>query len=125
MSKKKKKFGITATGITMLSASALLLGSMTLEAQNSKAKKPNILVILGDDIGYSDLGCFGSEISTPNLDRLGNQGIRFTHFYNTARCSPSRASLLTGVYPHRLRWGTYPPTISRNRATAMISTEMQ
>jgi arylsulfatase A-like enzyme len=105
MSKKKKKFGITATGITMLSASALLLGSMTLEAQNSKAKKPNILVILGDDIGYSDLGCFGSEISTPNLDRLGNQGIRFTHFYNTARCSPSRASLLTGVYPHQAEMG--------------------
>lgn len=63
--------------------------------------KPNILLIVADDLGYSDIGCFGSEIPTPNLDRLGSNGLRFTRFYNTARCSPSRASILTGLYPHQ------------------------
>ena len=61
---------------------------------------PNILLILADDMGYSDLACYGGEIETPNLDSLAANGIRFTQFYNTARCSPSRASLLTGLYPH-------------------------
>ena len=63
--------------------------------------KPNILLILNDDMGYSDLGCYGGEVHTPNLDRLANGGLRFTQFYNTARCSPSRASLLTGLHPHQ------------------------
>ncbi|GGH85892.1 arylsulfatase [Pullulanibacillus pueri] len=63
--------------------------------------KPNILLILTDDLGYSDLGCFGGEIRTPNLDQLGMEGLRFTQFYNSARCCPSRASLLTGLYPHQ------------------------
>ncbi|NUR78160.1 MAG: arylsulfatase, partial [Thermoleophilia bacterium] len=62
--------------------------------------RPNVIVILADDLGYSDLGCFGGEIATPNIDRIGREGVRFTHFYNTARCSPSRASLLTGRHPH-------------------------
>ena len=65
------------------------------------AGKPNIVVILVDDMGYSDLGCYGSEINTPNLDRLAAGGVRFTQFYNTARCCPTRASLLTGLYPHQ------------------------
>ncbi len=64
-------------------------------------KKPNIILILADDMGFSDLGCYGSEIHTPNLDRLANEGVRFSHFYNNARCCPSRASLLSGVYPHQ------------------------
>ncbi|TKG94324.1 arylsulfatase [Puteibacter caeruleilacunae] len=64
----------------------------------SKDKRPNIIVILVDDMGYSDLGCMGSEINTPNLDKLANQGVLFTNFYNTSRCCPSRASLLTGQY---------------------------
>jgi arylsulfatase A-like enzyme len=59
---------------------------------------PNIVIFLADDSGYSDLGCYGSEIQSPSLDRLGTNGLRFTRFYNTARCSPSRASLLTGLY---------------------------
>jgi len=63
--------------------------------------KPNIVVILVDDMGFSDLGCYGSEISTPNLDALAANGLRFTQFYNTARCCPTRASLLTGLYPHQ------------------------
>ncbi len=73
--------------------------------KTTPVKKPNIIVILADDIGYSDIGSFGSEIKTPNLDRLAAAGIRFTHFYNTARCSPSRASLLTGLYPHQAAMG--------------------
>lgn len=64
-------------------------------------KRPNILLILNDDMGYSDIGCYGGEIDTPNLDRLASNGLRFSQFYNTARCSPSRASLLTGLHPHQ------------------------
>jgi arylsulfatase A-like enzyme len=63
--------------------------------------KPNIIYILADDMGFSDLGCYGSEIATPNLDALAAGGLRFTQFYNTARCCPTRASLLTGLYPHQ------------------------
>ncbi|MDB5257995.1 MAG: sulfatase [Chitinophagaceae bacterium] len=63
--------------------------------------RPNIIIILADDMGFSDLGCFGSEIATPNLDKLATGGIRLTNFYNCGRCCPSRASLLTGLYPHQ------------------------
>ena len=77
--------------------SGLLLASASLQA----AARPNIVVILGDDIGFSDIGCYGSEISTPNLDALAADGLRFTQFYNTARCCPTRASLLTGLHPHQ------------------------
>ena len=65
------------------------------------AERPNVIVILADDMGYSDLGCYGSEIATPNLDALAKGGVRFTQFYNTARCCPTRASLLTGLHPHQ------------------------
>jgi len=65
------------------------------------AVPPNIVVILVDDMGFSDLGCYGGEIPTPHLDALANNGLRFTNFYNTARCCPTRASLLTGLYPHQ------------------------
>ena len=65
------------------------------------ARRPNIVLIMADDMGFSDLGCYGSEIATPNLDRLARGGVRFTQFYNTARCCPTRASLLTGLYPHQ------------------------
>lgn len=63
--------------------------------------KPNIIVILVDDMGFSDVGCYGSEIPTPNLDSLAKNGVRFSQFYNTGRCCPTRASLLTGLYPHQ------------------------
>ena len=63
--------------------------------------RPNVVLILVDDMGFSDIGCYGGEISTPNLDRLAKGGVRFSQFYNTARCSPSRASLLTGLHPHQ------------------------
>lgn len=69
------------------------------------APRPNIVVILSDDMGFSDIGCYGGEIETPNLDRLATGGLRFTQFYNTARCCPTRASLLTGLYPHQAGMG--------------------
>ena len=62
---------------------------------------PNIIVIMADDMGYSDLGCYGGEIPTPRLDRLARNGLRFTQFYNAGRCCPTRASLLTGLYSHQ------------------------
>ena len=67
---------------------------------SAPAAQPNIVVILVDDMGFADLGCYGSEIPTPNLDALAKNGLRFTQFYNTGRCCPTRASLLTGLYPH-------------------------
>lgn len=91
-----------------------------------KQAKPNILVILVDDMGYSDLSCYGSEISTPNIDALAYGGLRMTQFYNAARCSPSRAALLTGLYPHQAGmghqnkdWGiaSYSGRINQNAVT--------
>lgn len=70
-------------------------------AQSKVAKRPNVVIILADDLGYSDIGCYGGEIQTPNIDKLAANGLRFSQFYNTARCCPSRASLLTGLYSHR------------------------
>jgi arylsulfatase A-like enzyme len=79
---------------------ALILATAS-SASASEPKKPNIILIMADDLGFSDLGCYGSEIATPNLDRLAAKGIRFTQFYNTGRCCPTRASLLTGLYSHQ------------------------
>ncbi len=70
-------------------------------AQSPHSERPNIILVLVDDMGYSDLGCYGSEIKTPHLDTLASGGIRFKQFYNTARCCPTRASLLTGLYQHQ------------------------
>lgn len=67
--------------------------------------RPNVLLILADDLGWSDLGCYGSEIKTPNLDALAAGGVKFTQFYNSARCCPTRASLMTGLYPHQAAVG--------------------
>lgn len=67
--------------------------------------KPNIVLIMSDDMGFSDIACYGGEIHTPNLDKLAHNGIRFTQFYNAARCCPTRASLLTGLYPHQAGMG--------------------
>lgn len=78
---------------------ALTLTSMYAYAQQDN--RPNIIVILADDLGYSDMGCYGGEIQTPNLDKLAQEGIRFNSFYNASRSCPTRASLLTGLYPHQ------------------------
>jgi arylsulfatase A-like enzyme len=78
-----------------------LAGSAAAPLAGAAPKRPNIVIMMADDMGFSDLGCYGGEISTPNLDRLAGQGMRFTQFYNTARCCPTRASLLTGLYAHQ------------------------
>ena len=72
--------------------------AVTPALQAATAKQPNFVVILADDMGFSDAGCYGGEIDTPNLDRLAAHGLRFTQGYSTARCGPSRSSLLTGYY---------------------------
>lgn len=82
----------------LLAVAALLAVPAAAVAQ---APRPNVVVVLCDDMGFSDLGCYGGEISTPNLDGLAANGLRFTQFYNTARCCPTRAALLTGLYPHQ------------------------
>ena len=70
-------------------------------AQAAKAPRPNIIIAMADDMGWSDIGCYGGEIRTPRLDALADKGVRFTQFYNTGRCCPTRATLLTGVYAHQ------------------------
>ncbi len=79
------------------------------------AEPPNILIILADDLGYSDVGCYGSAIQTPNLDALSSNGLRFTQFYNTARCWPTRAALMTGYYAQQVRRDTLPKIKSGTR----------
>jgi arylsulfatase len=78
-----------------------MLFASSVRAHADGPSKPNFVVILADDLGFSDLGCYGSEVHTPNIDRLAAGGIRFNQFYNCARCCPTRAALLTGLYPHQ------------------------
>src|SRR5260221_5406563 len=92
--------GIAMRSVVAVFLSVLHFGPASLCA-TEPVRKPNIVVILADDLGFSDLGCYGSEIATPNLDRLAAGGLRFTQFYNAARCCPTRAALLTGLYPHQ------------------------
>lgn len=89
----------------ILAAAGLLSSLMPAASAAAPAARPNIVVILVDDMGWSDIGPYGSEIPTPNLDALAKNGLRFTQFYNTARCSPTRASVLTGHYPHQAGMG--------------------
>ncbi len=96
------------TNVTILKITVALFSILIFSCITEKInEEPNILLIIADDLGYSDLGCYGSEISTPNLDRLADNGIRFTEFYNSARCCPSRASVLTGLYPHQAGIGSF------------------
>jgi len=78
-----------------------MLGSVSCSESLDTSVRPNIILIMADDMGYSDIGYYGGEIKTPNLDKLAYNGLRFTQFYNTSRCCPTRASLLTGLYPHQ------------------------
>lgn len=87
--------------IALGAASLAVPGCTNISGSASSRGRPNILLIMVDDMGYSDLGCYGGEIETPNIDRLAAGGMRFTQFYNAARCCPTRASLLTGLYPHQ------------------------
>jgi len=98
--------GIMSIGIPPMKIILPLVGillaipSSVFAVERVPPAKPNIIVILADDMGFSDIGCYGGEIPTPNIDRLAAGGLRFTQFYNAGRCCPSRASLLTGLYPH-------------------------
>ena len=83
----------------------VVLGTLRATHAAQADARPNIIVVLVDDMGWSDIGSYGGEIPTPNLDALAARGVRFTQFYSTPRCSPTRASLLTGVYPHQAGMG--------------------
>jgi len=98
-----------ATILSVLAAAALL----SVRLADAAPDKPNFLIIVADDMGFSDVGCYGGEIATPNLDKLASGGLRFTQFYNTARCWPTRSSILTGYYAQQVRMdppkGLLPP----------------
>ena len=102
---------IQTTGASLGLAGLGLQSSSTMSGRRGQAKRPpHIILIMVDDMGYSDLGCYGGEILTPNLDRMATDGLRFTQFYNMARCCPTRASVLTGLQPHQagvgyMTWG--------------------
>ena len=96
---------------SLSSATRSLAVSSAADPASTGAEKPNILFILVDDMGYSDLGCYGSEINTPNIDSLAKNGLRFTQMYNTAKCMPSRACLLTGVYAQQCDMDRRPKAI--------------
>jgi arylsulfatase A-like enzyme len=96
--------GPWAIGRCIAAAASLAAG---LASAAAPAHRPNVLVILADDLGWSDLGCYGGEIRTPHIDRLAAGGLRFTQCYNSSRCCPSRASLLTGLYPHQAGIGRF------------------
>ncbi|MEM7601855.1 MAG: sulfatase-like hydrolase/transferase, partial [Verrucomicrobiota bacterium] len=87
---------------------ACLFSSLISIVSISASEKPNILLILSDDLGFSDLGCYGGEIETPHLDAIAENGLRFTQFYNTARCWPTRGALLTGFYAQQIRRDSVP-----------------
>ena len=95
---------IKSMGWKILLLAILAIGQVS---GQSKTKKPNIILIMVDDMGYSDIGSYGSEIKTPNLDKLAQEGIRFKEFYNNSICAPTRASLLTGQYPHKAGIGYF------------------
>src|SRR5512140_878898 len=129
----RNTFGLTMRGLKPLSrpilaAAWLILGGMSvaLAADNAispksqPTPKPNILLILADDMGFSDIGCYGGEIATPNLDRLASGGLRMTQMYNTARCWPTRGCLMTGYYAQQVnrdpmgpmpRWASMLPAM--------------
>src|ERR1035437_1508699 len=108
------------TGLRMLGvgAGALLagavMGTRARAADTPAAAKPNVVVILADDMGFSDTGPYGSEIATPNLDRMANGGMKFRQFYNMARCCPTRACLLTGLYSHQAGIGNMTDAKAQN-----------
>jgi arylsulfatase len=117
--------GFTTLKNVVRMMTVLVLCGLALSAVNA-APRPNIIVILSDDMGYSDIGCYGGEIETPTLDRLAANGLRYTRFYNTGRCCPTRASLLTGLYAHQAGIGEmtgdggqrgYRGSLARNAVT--------
>ncbi|MCS6851193.1 MAG: arylsulfatase [Gemmataceae bacterium] len=104
---------LPAWGVMVGLVAGLSVGRVS--AAENATGRPNFLVIVADDLGFSDLGCYGGEIDTPELDRLAAGGLRFTQFYNTARCWPSRAALLTGYYAQQVRRDSVPGIVSGGR----------
>ncbi len=105
---RRGRFSPVAVGL-------LLTSCMNLHCTAAGTAKPNVVFILADDMGYSDVGCYGGDIATPNIDSLANSGLRFTQFYNTARCWSSRASLLTGYYAQQIHRDSLPGLQGGNR----------
>ena len=105
-----------AAALSVVMFGAVSLGTLRATPAAQTDTRPNIIVVLVDDMGWSDIGPYGSEIPTPNLDALAARGARFTQFYSTPRCSPTRASLLTGVYPHQAGMGHLEDVIRRGSA---------
>ncbi len=101
--------------LALLTLSILLMGFPSCTFAQSRPKPTNFIVILADDLGFSDIGCYGSEISTPNLDALAAGGLRFSQFYNTGRCWPTRGSLMTGYYAQQIRRDRLPGVRSGGR----------
>jgi arylsulfatase len=99
--------------------SALVIGgAVAVAGAPATPPRPNILLIVADDLGFSDLGAYGGEIRTPHLDRLAREGLRYTQFYNNAVCVTTRVSLLTGLYPRQgPNWGGESGLLKRNMAT--------
>jgi arylsulfatase A-like enzyme len=87
----------------IINGAIVTLVLLTFGCSQTEIKPPNVMIIMADDLGYSDLGCYGGEINTPNLDKLASNGLRFSQFYNTGRCWPTRAALMTGYYPQQVR----------------------
>ncbi len=103
--------------LCILIAAFIVISCNNQDPTSGTGKRPNIVIIMADDLGYSDLGCYGGEIQTPHLDALAKKGVRFSQFYNASRCCPTRASLLTGKYPHQVGLNRNGQTLSRNAAT--------
>ena len=97
--------------VRMFAKHVCVITLLTVSTLAACAQKPNILLIMVDDMGFSDLGCYGGEIQTPNIDRLASEGVKFSRFYNNFICCPTRASLMTGLSPHLTGIGrmTNPP----------------
>lgn len=104
---------LTFDRLGLLLATIIVLSSTA----SAEAPRPNILLILADDLGFSDLGCYGGEIATPNLDSIASSGLQFTQFYNTARCWPTRGSLMTGYYAQQIRRDALPSIPGGGRGT--------
>ncbi len=95
---------------------SIFLFATVIKAKEAKTQ-PNIVIVMLDDLGYSDLGCYGGEVRTPNIDLLAENGLRFTQFYNAARCCPTRAALLTGLYPHQVGLASNGRSLTRDGVT--------
>lgn len=103
--------------LTAAGALGLTLPNFGCSTNGNSGERPNIIVIMADDMGFSDAGCYGGEIDTPNIDRLADNGLKFNQFYNAARCCPTRASLMTGQYQHKVNMATNGNTLGKNGVT--------